>query len=124
MSQVTGQIGEGIAEKYLLNKGYKLIARNERSKRGEVDLIMMDGETLVFCEVKTRVFSSDLSAFEAVTPKKRSALSKTAMTFIHNNRLYDHPARFDVVIITGKDEQAQIEHIPNAFDFIRGRYFV
>ena len=120
----TGRMGEGLAETYLQQKGFRLLARNVHGKAGEIDLVLMDGETLVFCEVKTRVFASDLSAFESITVKKRAALSRTAVEFIHQHGLYAHPVRFDVAIITGKDEQAEIEYIQNAFDFSKGRYFV
>ncbi|MBQ2817963.1 MAG: YraN family protein [Clostridia bacterium] len=123
-SNRTGRIGEELAKAYLLNKGYKFVCANYRVSGGEIDLIMMDGQTYVFVEVKTRKHSSDESAYEAVDKRKQRFLSSAAMQYIGKNNLYDMPCRFDCVFITGADEKAKIDHFINAFELVRGRYFI
>jgi putative endonuclease len=84
-----GDKGERLAEKVLLKKGYKLLARNFRSRFGELDLVMQDRETLVFIEVKTRVNTKFGRPEEAVTPFVSQPLLFASLYFLfyasHNN---------------------------------------
>ena len=108
-----GMMGEDAACRLLIQKGYEPLQQRYRSDHGEIDLIMLDGEMLVFIEVKTRESLSAQAAQYAVTPGKRKRMMHTARCY-----LADHPEhaqrvmRFDIVTVA-KDGTM---HIPNAFD--------
>jgi putative endonuclease len=95
----TGQIGERSAERELRRMGYKIIARNYRTRRGEVDLIAKDGETLVFIEVKTRLGSAYGTPEESITPKKQAHLVAAAQNYLQETGAERADWRIDVVII-------------------------
>ena len=118
-----GQLGQDIAERYLLKQGLKLIERNvrwhDKGYRGEIDLIMTDKKTLVFVEVKSRRSTQFGSAVSAVGPAKQKQLSRLAMRYLHEKASFDREARFDVIGITFSDSSAPIiDWISNAFDLI------
>lgn len=110
----TGLACEGLACRYLEKKGYQLLARNYRSGRYEIDLVMRDGDTTVFVEVKARSSTAYGRPAEFVTAGKRSNLKQAAEAYLIENNLYEQPARFDVVevYLPKKD----MFHIENAFD--------
>lgn len=95
-------------------KGYTIIEYNFCCKSGEIDIVAMDGETLVFCEVKYRSNDRKGTPFEAVTIYKQKKICKTALYYITKHQIVDVPCRFDVVGITGD----KIEIIQNAFAYI------
>jgi putative endonuclease len=103
---------ERVACEYLEGSGLRLVARNYRCRVGEIDLIMRDGDTLTFVEVRYRASSRFGTPAETVGPKKRQRLAAAAAHY-----LACHPTslacRFDVVAITGADE---IDWIRDAFD--------
>ena len=112
-----GVRGEGIAVAYLKERRFEIIERNYRCKGGEVDIIARDGKTYVFVEVKTRRNALFGSPQEAVTAFKQRQISKAALTWLAKKRLYEAPARFDVIaVVLCGATMPQIEHIPNAFD--------
>ena len=111
-----GQQGEQIAEKFLRKKGYKLVERNYRCKTGEVDLIVLDRRVIVFVEVKTRTDHSFGSPFEAVESRKQHKMVQAARFFLHERRLDQRDARFDVVGVSWPGGKPLIEHIENAFE--------
>ena len=108
----TGVQGELMAEKYLTSLGMICLERRHREKPGEIDLIMEDGETLVFVEVKTR-FSGNRSGqgLEAVNPAKQKRIAKSATIYLMKHGWLRRQIRFDVIEINARD----ILHIPNAF---------
>lgn len=111
--QASGKTGEQIACRALERKGFHLIERNYRAMRAEIDLIMRDGKTLVFVEVKAR--SSDLfgSGREAVTLRKQQHILRAAQVYLAEHGGFDEPLRFDVAevdLVTGN-----VTHIENAF---------
>ena len=118
--KMLGVSGENQAESYLRSKGLKWVASNWRTKWGEIDLIMKDGRTLVFVEVKTR---KDRDGFgepeEAVHVFKQSRILKSAMTYLQKTGTEDGPVRFDVVSIG----PFGLRHIPDAFMF-DDRYYL
>ncbi len=120
----TGNVGESIALEYLLSKGMELLEQNYRAPGGEIDLIMRDGDGIVFVEVKTRVYSADISAYEAIDAGKRARISKTALHYIKSRGFFETACRFDAVIIIGTPPQMTIEHYENAFPYSSGSYFV
>ncbi len=108
----TGVHGEEIAEDYLTKKGMVCLERRYREKCGEIDLIMRDGHTLVFVEVKSR-FSSAApgTGLMAVNAAKQRRLARTAMLYLMRHKAQRSPVRFDVLEIN----RDGVIHIPNAF---------
>lgn len=113
-----GDRGERAAERYFLRQGMVVVNRGYEDKFGEIDLIVVDSETIVFVEVKTR--SSDYMGLpaEAVDKTKQQHLTKTAYGFLKWNRLTDCDARFDVIAIIWPENQKnpEITHYENAFE--------
>ena len=116
--QTLGQRGERAAERLLLKQGMVIVDRGFQDKFGEIDLIAVDGQTIVFVEVKTR--TSDLAGLpaEAVDDTKQQHLTRTAQGYLKWNRLTDCQARFDVVAIMWPmaDRDPEITHYVNAFE--------
>ena len=109
-----GQQGEQLAERYLKRRGFRIVARNFRAAGAEIDLVAMDGETLVFIEVKRRIGTSAGTPGEAVDARKQEQIRRAARIFVGRYRANDHRMRFDVVAISGAD-RPQIEHLKDAF---------
>lgn len=107
----SGLNGEAAAEKYLLQTGMSTIARRYRGSDGEIDLIMQDGEIIVFVEVKARPAARAGAGFEAITPAKQRRMIHAAMHFLLDREWMERLVRFDVVEIT----RDGILHVPNAF---------
>ena len=124
MQRRTGAVGEQMALQYLEKQGMQHIASNVRFKQGEIDLIMRDGATIVFCEVKTRAYSASASAFEAITPAKQKRISACALMFLKKHGLLGQNVRFDAIAVNGYAEQCTFTHIKAAFNFNATRYFV
>lgn len=124
-SRSLGARGEAAAARFLKRRGYKIVVRGDRSKWGEVDLIAVDGRTVVFIEVKTRTSQDQGHPVEAVDGDKQRRLTRLAVTFLKRHGLLENAARFDVVAVTWPDGQRKpvIEHFPNAFDAVGRREF-
>lgn len=115
--QRLGQIGEATVAKYLKNNGYKILIQNYRCKLGEIDIIARDGSVLVFIEVKTRSGLNYGSPAAAVDARKQRQISRTAQCYMAEQRIFDSPARFDVVsVLCDNTSHQNIDHISNAFD--------
>ena len=106
-----GLKGEKEALKYLKKQGMKPVDSRVRLGRGEIDLIMRDGDCTVFVEVKYRPQGEAGEGFEAITQDKRRRMIHAASVYLEKNGLWDTAARFDVVEITSQG----ISHLPNAF---------
>ena len=105
-SITTGQLAEQRAEDYLIGQGLKLIARNFRCRRGEVDLIMLENDTYVFVEVRFRKSSRFGSALDTVTYTKQNKIRIAAEFYLQQNKLSECvPVRFDVIGMTQNDIQ-------------------
>lgn len=113
-----GWRGERAAERFLRRKKYLIIARSLRSRMGEIDLIAVDGKTLVFVEVKTRKSHHAGHPADAVTARKQQKLTRLALIYMKRHDLLDTPARFDVVAVTWAEGSRRplIEHFENAFE--------
>jgi putative endonuclease len=114
-----GQRGEAAAARFLRWRGYKIIARSDRLKRrDELDIVAVQGRTIVFVEVKTRSSADQGQPTEAVDAAKQRRLTRLAVTFLKRHRLLEYPARFDVIAITWPSGKwrPRIEHIQNAFE--------
>ncbi len=105
-----GRLGEKEAEKYLTSQNYRIIARNFRTRNGEIDLVAQENNILVFVEVKTRKNNLFGLPEEAITPAKIRALIRSAQYYllIHNQSLTSY--RIDVVSIK-LDENDKPEQI-------------
>lgn len=113
-----GDKGEKIAVKKLKNLGYKILERNYNVPRtGEIDIVAMQGEYLVFAEVRLRKNAEYGAPAETVDAFKQRKLVKAALMYMKEKNLTSHSARFDVVSITGNpDGDYTVEVIRNAFD--------
>ena len=107
-----GQSAEARAEAFLKTHGLKLVTRNWRCRFGEIDLVMQDGPTLVFIEVRLRSRSDFGGAAASVTTSKKNKLLAAAHQYLGALATLP-PCRFDVVAFTG---EAPPEWIRNAFD--------
>jgi putative endonuclease len=111
-----GKNGEALAEEFLKNTGYSILARNYRTKLGEIDIIAREEETICFIEVKTRTGERFGLPEEALTHHKQQRISRASLVFLNENKLFDQKARFDVVSIMQSGDTAKINLIRNAFE--------
>jgi putative endonuclease len=113
--QALGAWGERTAEAYLRVSGITVIERNWRCRDGEIDLIALDGETVVFCEVKTRRGSAFGSGADAVVGRKARRLRRLAAAWLEAHSGYGR-IRFDVVSVTPvRHGEPLIDHVKGAF---------
>ena len=114
--QECGRAGEDRAAAFLAARGFTILARNVRAAAGEIDVIALDGETLVFCEIRTRRSARQGGALESVTPAKQRQVVRVAEWFLGRHpELHARPIRFDVVAIDVRGERAAIAHVRDAF---------
>ena len=111
-NKVRGKLGEIRAEQYLAQKGCEILARNVVAQGSEIDLVVRDGEMIVFVEVKARTGSFSMGR-EAVTAAKQRRISKGALYYMMKNGLMNRQARFDVIEIQGE----RVTHIVDAFPY-------
>ncbi len=109
-----GVLGEEIALKHLMGKGYKLLDKNWRHRQYELDLIMRIGDELVVVEVKTRksLYGGDPEV--AVNRHKQRLLIRAANAYVQHYGL-DMPVRFDILSVVIKGEEHFVHHIEDAF---------
>lgn len=113
-----GARGERAAERHLLRQGWYIVERGFEGSRGEIDLIAIDDQTVVFVEVKTRSSDRKGHPAEAVDEAKQHHLTQTANQYIKRHQLFDCSVRFDVIAIIWPDIQRSpsIQHFENAFE--------
>jgi putative endonuclease len=111
-----GLAGEQLAEAHLRKLGYRTIARRYATPVGELDLVMRDGDTIVFVEVKTVRDARLADPHERLRPAQQRHLLKAARWFLEHRRWTDRPCRYDVVGVTlSPPAPPHIEHFPDAF---------
>jgi putative endonuclease len=110
-----GNEGERTATAYLAERGYHILERNFRCRGGEVDLIALDGATVVFVEVKLRRSLARGAPIEAVTPVKQSRVRKAAQVYLAYSGQVFTRIRFDVVSIMKSGKRTDITHLKAAF---------
>lgn len=98
-----GALGEDIAVKYLVKHGFKILARNFTCHFGEVDIVAMEKDTVVFVEVKWRKDESFGKPREAVNWRKQQTIIKCANYWLYKNEKVGLPVRFDVMEIMGSE---------------------
>ena len=108
----TGKKGEELAQEYLLKKGYKILETNKRFSRFcEIDIIALDKNTLVFCEVKTRKTTVCGTPLEAITKSKYQNIKKGIFFYLQENSSYKK-FRVDVISIV-LEPKLEIVHLKN-----------
>lgn len=111
-----GERGEDAAAAYLERAGFTLVERNWVCSSGEADIIALDGDVLVLCEVKTRTSRAKGSPDEAVTPAKQRRYARIAASYLQSAGLTDVSVRFDVVsILVLTPDRALLRHHRAAF---------
>ena len=114
-TKITGKEGEDRAAAYLTAKGFQIIERNWRTKRGEIDIIAYKNDTLVFVEVKTLPNGTLDMIQRELNYQKRERILKTSKRFLLNHRQYSNSyIRFDVIVIDMPGLEP-VYHIENAF---------
>ena len=114
--KLLGDAGEGAAAEMLRSRGYRIVARNHRCRRGEVDLIAEKGELLIFVEVRTRATKAFGGPEETVSPAKQRRVLAAARDFLARWRGPERGARFDVVAVVDAPGGPKLQHFENAFD--------
>ena len=114
LNKFKGSSGERIAEEYLKKEEYDILARNFRTRLGEIDIVASKGEYLVFVEVKARKSEAYGFPSESVTYAKQRKISMVASQYIKLNMYFGAAVRFDVVEVYLTE--GRINHIENAFD--------
>ena len=112
-----GDRGEAAAARFLKRSGFRIVERGHDSPLGELDIIALDGRTVVFVEVKTRTSVDAGHPAEAIDATKQRRMTQAALAYLKSKRLLDNAARFDVVAVTWPPDsrRPQIEHYRNAF---------
>jgi putative endonuclease len=112
-----GRRGEDEAAKYLRGLGYRIVGLRERVLRGDIDIVALDGRTVVFVEVRTRSTSAHGHPAETVGFVKQRRLATLVNAYIRRHRLEDQSVRIDVVAVTFDPAgRPVVEHYQNAFD--------
>lgn len=109
-----GEKGEQLAVDYLVQNNYKIIARNYRFLKAEIDIIVQKEDVLAAVEVKTRSTSDFGNPQDFINPKKIKLLVSAMDNFIIENDL-EVEARFDIIAIVRQKNAFQIEHLKDAF---------
>ena len=117
-----GKEGETLAGEYLEQKGYRILERNYRFQRAEIDLVCFqpatngqEGGELVFVEVKTRSSHAFGTPEAAVDQSKQKNLKRAARSYLYEHRMEGALCRFDVVAISLMESQVYFHHIEGAF---------
>lgn len=107
--------GERQAESYLENKGFRRLQRNFRTREGEIDLIMLDQDEVVFVEVKTRISTEFGLPEESITKQKLTRIVQVAETYLQQGDRQDDHWRLDLIMIecTSAREVLRLEHYEN-----------
>jgi len=113
-----GERGERAAERYLKRLGYVILERRARVRWGEIDLVALDGRTVVFVEVKTRRSNEAGAPVEAVDGAKQRRLIRLALAWLKRRGMLDQAARFDILALTWPRgaRRPEIVHYRNAFE--------
>ena len=118
-SRETGILGESIALRYLVGKGYEVVERNYRTRHGEIDLILRDADALVFVEVKARRGRGFGDPLEAVTPGKQARVRLMAEAYLAERgpgfAEEFEEIRFDAVGVLVGAGTSEVRHVEDAF---------
>ncbi len=116
--QHLGRLGEQLAADHFTRLGFDVLARNHHTRWGELDLVLSDGETLVFCEVKTRRLGSG-EPFDTLHDAKRAQVRRMAAAWLLEvtDRPWHADLRFDAVgvVVDARDRLVRLDHLEAAF---------
>lgn len=115
LRHILGKKGEDFAVKYLENIGYNIIERNFMCKKGEIDIIALDKDYVVFIEIKTRSSIEYGLPSESVTKKKLQHMKNTIKYYLYKRNLENKNIRVDVIEIYIKAENYKVNHIKQIF---------
>ncbi|MEM8945095.1 MAG: YraN family protein [Planctomycetota bacterium] len=121
-----GERGEQAAARFLRRIGYKIVFTRHRLRFGEVDIIAVDGQTVVFIEVKTRRDAALGRPAEAVDYQRQQRQTRAALAFLKSHGLLEYASRFDVVEVVWPHEHRRpmIRHLTGAFQPVgKGQMF-
>jgi putative endonuclease len=120
-----GTRSERAAARFLKRLGYRVLVYNYRCSHGEIDLVALDRNCIVFVEARSTGGDDVARPAASVDPVKQRRLTDLALHFLQKHRLLDRPARFDVLALSWREGQKepQIVHYPNAFEAV-GRFQV
>ncbi len=118
-----GTRSERAAARYLRRAGFRIVARNVTTPHGEIDLVALDGRTVVFVEVRSTGSEDSSRPAESVDQQKQRRLTDAALDFLRRRGLLGQPARFDVLILAWPDgrHEPHVEHHRQAFEAL-GRW--
>jgi putative endonuclease len=111
-----GREAEALAAAFLEERGFEVIARNHRTRRGEVDLVCREGDLLCFVEVRSRTSGAQGGPEETVGPRKARRVVAAATDWAMRNGGAERAIRFDVVAVAFGEGAPRITHFPAAFD--------
>ena len=111
-----GTAGEKAAARFLKRSGFKVLARNYTCPLGELDIVAMDENAIVFVEVKTREHGRDADPESNIDARKRRKLTQVARYWLGRHREPDCAYRFDAVsVLLSQDREPEIRHVVDAF---------
>jgi putative endonuclease len=119
LRQSLGRAGERLAAEHLQRLGYEIVARNHRTRWGEIDIVAVDASTIVFCEVKTRRAGRRGVPFDAIHRRKQLQVREMARAWLAETR--DRPVRafvrFDAVgvVVDARGRLLSLDHLADAF---------
>ena len=111
-----GRRAEEVAAGYLEDKGFRILARNFRCRRGEIDIVAEEEDQIVFVEVRSLGPGATHLPEETVTPAKQRQVSRAALAYMQAQGLDDRAGRFDVVALEMGSDRVVIRHIADAFE--------
>ena len=112
-----GRRGEDEAARHLKRLGYRIVGRRERVLRGDIDIVALDGRTVVFVEVRAKSDTAHGHPAETVGAQKQKRIAELAAAYIRRHKLEDQSVRIDVVAVTFPAAgRPVVEHYQNAFD--------
>jgi putative endonuclease len=117
LTKLLGNRGERFAARYLRRQGFRILSRQHTSRLGEIDLIALNGDTIVFVDVKTHRTDVAGRPEEAVDHAKQKQLTRLALVYLKRHGLLERRARFDVISLLWLDgsRQPDVCHLRNAF---------
>ena len=115
-----GTRSERAAARFLKRIGYRILARNYTCPHGELDLVALDGDCIIFVEVRSTETADAARPAESVNPAKQRRLTNLALHFLKRHYLLGRPARFDVLAVSWPANQRKpdVVHHPNAFEAV------
>ena len=115
--KLIGEFGESLARDYLISKGYRILNMNYRNRFGEIDIVCMNKDLLIFCEIKSRYSNSFGFPIESVTYYKQNQIIKLSKLYSMSKKYFDYNIRYDIIeiIFNNWNSSYIINHIEDAF---------